>query len=627
MHQVFYIDIDEEITSVIDRLKKSKGNDNFFVVPKRALILQSIVNLKLFKKEAEKNNKQVVIVTQDEQGRMAAEKAGIVVRSSAENLEDSQEVREDPRPNLTIKSSENYIRSEKLSKKDRLEKLGTESFFTKAGGQQKEVRIAVRKPDDGSIINKELVRKTEGKKMESVFPLSSGNKVVPKVAFPEKNQPKEYYQEKSQEIFNYKNNLDSHKENVLKKIFDSKDDNNRDNKKVAMPVSNRLKKVFVFFLLFCLLAVSGIAAYLFVPKAKISVYLESGTKGADMEVKAGSNVAGNQGDSVIPARIIEKEDSLVMSYDATGKKSSSTQKARGTIVIYNEYSASEQPLVATTRFASADGKIFRLVKGVVVPGMAKIGDNNQPGVIEAEVIADEAGEEFNIGPSRFAIPGFQGSTKYEKFYASSTKPMSGGGSNGDAIRIVSQGNIDSAKKATEEELLKKVIVQLKGEIEAGEVVLDEAVSKDVLESYSLSKADSIADNFDYAAKIKIKAVVFQENDLKKLVSDKLREQGVEKGNINPDLVRIEYGQPTVDFKAGIVNMKLYGKIAVEPEIDLEKLKKELLGKNMDQTKEILQKYPQIKKVEVDFWPKFVPEKIPAYDKRVEMEHRYINPEN
>lgn len=626
MHQVFYIDIDEEITSVIDRLKKSKANDNFFVAPKRALILQSIVNLKLFKKEAEKNNKQIVIVTQDEQGRAAAEKAGIAVRSSVENLEESQEVKEKPRPDLTIKSSENYIRSEKLSKKDRLEKLGTKSFFAKAGDQQKEVRIAVRKPDDESLLNKELVRKTNEKKIESVFPLSSENKIMPKAAFSEKNQPKEYYREKSQEIFNYKNNLDSHKEKVLEKIFDSKGDSGRDNKKAAMPVSNKLKKVFAFFLLFCLLAAGGIAAYLFVPKAKISVYFESETKGADMEVKADSNIAGNQGNSVIPARIIEKEDSLAMSYGATGKKSSSTQKAKGTIVIYNEYSASEQPLVATTRF-TADGKIFRLVKGVVVPGMAKIGDNNQPGAIEAEVIADEAGEEYNISPSRFTIPGFQGSPKYEKFYASSTKPMTGGGSDGDAMRIVSQSNIDGAKKATEEELLKRLVAQLRSELKTGENILDEAVSKDVLESYSLSKADSVADNFDYAAKIKIKAVVFQENDLKKLVSDKLREQGVEGGNINLDLIHIEYGQPAVDFNSGIINIKLYGKITVEPEIDLEKLKKEFLGKNMDQAKEILQKYPQIKKVEVDFWPKFVPEKIPAYEKRVEMEHRYVNPEN
>ena len=52
MHQTFYIDIDEEISSVIDRLDKSVTTENYFVVPGRAIFLQSIVNLKLLKREA-----------------------------------------------------------------------------------------------------------------------------------------------------------------------------------------------------------------------------------------------------------------------------------------------------------------------------------------------------------------------------------------------------------------------------------------------------------------------------------------------------------------------------------------------------------------------------------------------
>ncbi len=53
MHQTFYIDIDEEIPlSVIDKLKNRWRVKNYsFVVPKRALFLQSIVNLKLLKRE------------------------------------------------------------------------------------------------------------------------------------------------------------------------------------------------------------------------------------------------------------------------------------------------------------------------------------------------------------------------------------------------------------------------------------------------------------------------------------------------------------------------------------------------------------------------------------------------
>ena len=87
MHQTFYIDINEEISSVIDRLKKSMAKDNYFVVPKRALFIQSVVNLKLLKREADKIGKQVVIVTQDEIGASMAQRAGINVRFTLEGLE------------------------------------------------------------------------------------------------------------------------------------------------------------------------------------------------------------------------------------------------------------------------------------------------------------------------------------------------------------------------------------------------------------------------------------------------------------------------------------------------------------------------------------------------------------
>ena len=94
MHQIFYIDIDEEITSVIDRLRKSKTTENFFVVSPRSLILQSVVSLKLLKREAAKEKKQIAIVVNDEGARTKIEKAGILVLSSIKGLEDGEEVKE-----------------------------------------------------------------------------------------------------------------------------------------------------------------------------------------------------------------------------------------------------------------------------------------------------------------------------------------------------------------------------------------------------------------------------------------------------------------------------------------------------------------------------------------------------
>ena len=120
----------------------------------------------------------------------------------------------------------------------------------------------------------------------------------------------------------------------------------------------------------------------------------------------------------IPIRVIDETQEVSLSYDVTGKNAASGKKAHGSVVIYNEYNSSPQTLVATTRLESSDGKIFRLTKNIVVPGTTVVGGSPQPGAIEAEVVADQAGSEYNIDQTKFTIPGFSGGPKFDKFYQS-----------------------------------------------------------------------------------------------------------------------------------------------------------------------------------------------------------------
>jgi len=62
---VLYVDVDDEITSLIDRLSTSEHKVVALVLPKRATVLQSIVNMKLLKRAADENNKHVVLVTSE----------------------------------------------------------------------------------------------------------------------------------------------------------------------------------------------------------------------------------------------------------------------------------------------------------------------------------------------------------------------------------------------------------------------------------------------------------------------------------------------------------------------------------------------------------------------------------
>ncbi|MCA9331719.1 hypothetical protein KC968_02125 [Candidatus Saccharibacteria bacterium] len=60
-----YIDVDDEITSVIDKLQSSSNKIVALVLPKRATVFQSIVNMKLLKRTAENEKKSVVLITSE----------------------------------------------------------------------------------------------------------------------------------------------------------------------------------------------------------------------------------------------------------------------------------------------------------------------------------------------------------------------------------------------------------------------------------------------------------------------------------------------------------------------------------------------------------------------------------
>lgn len=58
-----YIDVEDEITSIIDKLENAKNMGVSLVLPKRATTLQSIVNMRLLKRAADNAKKEVVLVT------------------------------------------------------------------------------------------------------------------------------------------------------------------------------------------------------------------------------------------------------------------------------------------------------------------------------------------------------------------------------------------------------------------------------------------------------------------------------------------------------------------------------------------------------------------------------------
>ena len=93
------------------------------------------------------------------------------------------------------------------------------------------------------------------------------------------------------------------------------------------------------------------------------------------------------------------------------------KKAGGGIVIVNDTNF-EQTLVATTRFKSEEGYIYRITETVVIPAHS---------LVEAPVLADKDGKQYELNCSiktcYFTIPGFIGSSRHYDIFGLATKNL------------------------------------------------------------------------------------------------------------------------------------------------------------------------------------------------------------
>lgn len=80
-----YIDVDDEITAIIDKIRSSHEKIVALVLPKRATVFQSIVNMKLLKRTADDAKKHLVLITSEAGLLPLAGSVGIYVAKSLQS--------------------------------------------------------------------------------------------------------------------------------------------------------------------------------------------------------------------------------------------------------------------------------------------------------------------------------------------------------------------------------------------------------------------------------------------------------------------------------------------------------------------------------------------------------------
>lgn len=594
MHQIFYIDVNEEVNSIIGKIRKSNAKYNILVIAQGALLMQSAVSLKLIKREVDTLGKKVMMIIRDKRAASLAEKIGFPVKKNLEEIKglNTQVLIEKADTQSAMESGIRKNNSSDLnnvvSKKNRLINLGSDGFVSSEGMIEVKKEISENKKNNYSE--------------ENVFDNFFSS--VEKKNISAENHGGDAFGN----IF----------AESVEKVQDFSEDSNEKEVSTQGVAKFLWGMVGIIFIL-----ILGIGAYFFLPSAQVNVFPLKKNENFSLKLNVIENPdsLNSQGNSInLKTKLIEKEETLSLNFNATGQKGDSNQKARGKITIYNEFSEVSQVLVVTTRFLSDNNKLFRLLETVTVPGMTIKDGKTEPGKIEAAIVADEAGEDFNIKEATFKIPGFQGSAKYDKFYAKLNEETKGGGNSEGSLRVVSKIDIESAKFATEKKLKEQFKEDIKNVLGEENFFLEDAISYEVVDFSVFPEEGSITESFEYQVKMKMKALSFSEKEMTDKITDFIKLKSSEH-KVPLEIVSFEnnYGNADIDFAKKTIKMEVSVNAKLKSRIDTEKISNSLSGKEREELDDIISNYPEISKVEAIISPDFLSGKFPQYSSKIKVE--------
>lgn len=285
------------------------------------------------------------------------------------------------------------------------------------------------------------------------------------------------------------------------------------------------------------------------------------------------------------------------------------RNASGRIIIYNAFSKDPQILVRRTRFETPDGKIYRLNANTAVPGSTLEDGKIKPGSIEVDVTADASGENYNTGLTDFTIPGFRGTPRYDKFYARSKTPMSGGFSGISAV--VAKSDLDSLENEIKRELNEKFLAQVHQELPVGFVIPEGGT---ILNVENVSRSHESGDPTSMLSMtIKANFIVFAvklEYIEQKIVDKYLENKEADNIKIH-NLETISFVSKNPDFTNQKLTLVVTGEARAVWQFDETKLKNELIIAPRKSRLEVFNKYPEIARAQIVFWPswwRFFPKK-------------------
>lgn len=601
-----YLEPDEEVTSAVDKIKKSKRAMVALSLPRNSVLGQSIVNLKLLMKQAYTDGKHIALVSPDKVTRNLAERLGFATFDSVSKI-DVQAIEaaeaNSPHPARKPGRAEESAVQPRVAKEQPAGVPAVKEVDKPAPTGFRTQRIEASEPEESSTDSPENIESVEREAGEVESPAAVSD-------------PAEAEQSQSA-VHDYKSpGVTSAKErHMIPSRGNLRFYRKQSRKSLLIPIA-----IFVAVLL-----VGGAALAIALPHATVTAYVAA----QPFEDTVTSTVAidateVNADEAKMPGKLVEVTHETKLSAKATGKKDMG-EKATGTVTIFNEWDSLSHTLAAGTKVRSKSGNEYVLTEDVVVPGASSSVSAGKSviaaGQVTAKVQASAAGDGYNIAATTFTIPSLP-KAQQEKIYATSSATFTGGTTN--IVTVVTQSDIDTLTENTKKKNSEEAVSKVK-ESAGDQIVLDQALQVVSQQATPSVAADTAGDALEVTVIGSYKAITFSTEDHKQLVEQLLGNkipQGQELAQSGED-VAIDTSQIELSLVADDkLELTTQLKAFTVANFNKDLVQRSLIGNAPSSAEEVIKKQiPSLERVETSVTPSWWP-RLPFLSKNLKVDYQY-----
>lgn len=347
-----------------------------------------------------------------------------------------------------------------------------------------------------------------------------------------------------------------------------------------LPKESSFKRAFFILLIFIILVGFGLfAAWWYLPKAKVTIYVAPRSLRETKEVVMGDDVETDFENLTLRANSTSLEESGERTTSTTGTKVVG-EKATGKVTIRNGTSTGIKLKAGTILKGSSD-LLFTLDNEASISAATS---PSEPGSATLAVSAESIGEEYNIDKdSTFSVSNYPTS----EVDAVADTEFTGGSSR--EITAVSQVDLDKLEEELIDQLKEEGRSKIKEQIGSNEELIDGSIQIEDIESDFNHKVGDEASTVKLNATVKFTALTVNKDSLFNLAKDVL-------GSTIPDGYALKDNQ--LDLSYDLVSEedgKFYFDIQFEanllPQINIDEIASKISGRYPPQAYEYLSTVP------------------------------------